>query len=281
MHVCRFRDRYSFLTRTEAFLARAEVENNMFLSLGGRPGAAARVLGDDAYLAAVEHDGEVVGCAVRTPPYKVIITRAESSVLACLIEDLAAAEPDLPSVFGPEPSVTEFARLWADRRGRALRRGMRQRLFEARTVMPLTRRPTGSLRAACTADQDILAVWSAAFTADAHLTIQTEPLHEIRRRVAEGSLFVWDDARPVSMAAWAGRTSRGVRVNFVYTPPEHRHRGYASACVADLSQRLLDEGQSFCCLYADLDNPTSNKIYQAIGYQLVCDASDFHFSALP
>ena len=102
----------------------------------------------------------------------------------------------------------------------------------------------------------------------------------MRDRVHEGSVFIWDDGRRlVSMAAWSGRTPNGVRVNFVYTPPEYRRSGYASACVADLTQRLLNEGRAFCCLYTDLANPTSNKIYQTIGYRPVCEMSDFHFEA--
>jgi predicted GNAT family acetyltransferase len=94
-----------------------------------------------------------------------------------------------------------------------------------------------------------------------------------------GSLFLWEHERPVSMAGWAGRTEWGGRVNFVYTPPEHRYNGYATACVAALTRRLLDEGQTFCCLFADLSNPTANAIYQRIGYRAVCDLSDYILSA--
>jgi predicted GNAT family acetyltransferase len=70
-----------------------------------------------------------------------------------------------------------------------------------------------------------------------------------------------------------------VRVNYVYTPPELRGRGYASACVASLTEQLLDEGHALCCLYTDLSNPTSNKIYQASGYRPVCDAAEYHLGA--
>jgi predicted GNAT family acetyltransferase len=58
-----------------------------------------------------------------------------------------------------------------------------------------------------------------------------------------------------------------VRINFVYTPPAHRGRGYASACVAALTRRMLDEGRRYCFLFTDLSNPTSNGIYRAIGYE--------------
>src|SRR5438045_3645778 len=82
----------------------------------------------------------------------------------------------------------------------------------------------------------------------------------------QGPLFVWRDPQPVSMAAWAGQTPRGVRVNMVYTPPELRRRGYASAAVSTLTKKLLDAGRKFVFLFTDLSNPTSNKIYQKMGY---------------
>ncbi len=75
------------------------------------------------------------------------------------------------------------------------------------------------------------------------------------------------------MAAWAGRTPNGLRINYVYTPPELRGRGYATACVAALSRALLEAGNRYCCLYTDLANPTSNAIYRRIGYRPVCDAA--------
>ena len=79
----------------------------------------------------------------------------------------------------------------------------------------------------------------------------------------------------MSMAGWAGRTARGVRVNFVYTPPEHRRRGYATACVARVTEQQLEEGRAFCCLYADLSNPTANSIYQRIGYRPICSVTSY------
>ena len=60
-------------------------------------------------------------------------------------------------------------------------------------------------------------------------------------------------------------------------PPAQRKRGYASACVATLSHLLLNRGYEFCMLYTDLTNPTSNAIYQAIGYEPVIDSTMYRF----
>ena len=79
------------------------------------------------------------------------------------------------------------------------------------------------------------------------------------------------------MAGFSGATPNGIRVNLVYTPPEYRKKGYATSCVAALSQTLLDQGRKYCFLFTDLANPTSNHIYQTIGYQPVCDMNDYWF----
>ena len=100
----------------------------------------------------------------------------------------------------------------------------------------------------------------------------------MRARLKAGSLFVWDDDGPVSMASWSGRTRNGVRVNLVYTPRERRSRGYATACVAALTERLLAEGKQYCCLFTQLANPVSNRIYQRIGYRAVCDFTDIQWA---
>jgi predicted GNAT family acetyltransferase len=80
------------------------------------------------------------------------------------------------------------------------------------------------------------------------------------------ALLVWEDSVPVCMAGCLGPTPNGITILSVYTPPEHRGRGYASACVAALTQRLLERGRRRVFLSTDLSNPTSNAIYQRIGY---------------
>jgi len=271
--VHRFKEPKAFLAHAEPFLRAEAAENVLMLGICG-----SAHFDDSCYLATVVEDGAVVACALRTPPHSAVLTRADRQALELLATDLADKYQDLPAVAGPEPAVGDFARLWSARTGEAAEPAMRMRVFEARRVVqPPT--PAGRFRAATEADLPILAPWMAAFVEEAGLDERSGPDDVARERIREGSLFVWEDAQPVSMAAWAGRTGRTVRVNYVYTPPEHRGRGYASACVASLTQQLLDEGFAQCCLYTDLANPTSNRIYQAIGYRPVCDAAEYHLGA--
>lgn len=113
MKVHRFSQPQSFLARAEPFLVRAEVENSLMLSLG----SSGQIVSEDCYLATVDHGGEVVACATRTPPFKAVISRANQAALEPLVADLSAKYPRLPAVFGPEPTIDQFAALWAARVG--------------------------------------------------------------------------------------------------------------------------------------------------------------------
>lgn len=271
MHVDRFSGPEPFLQVAEPFLLRAEAENNFMLGLRD----IGNMFGADAYLAAVVDGGHVVACGMRTPPYKAIITSATSDALQWLVADIAERYPDLPEVLGPEPTVTQFADLWERRTHLPSTRGTQQRLFVIHQTPQWDSWPRGHLRPAEERDLPMLVAWTAALIAEAMPGDPTDPEKHAVRRMATRSVWIWENGRPVSMAGCAGRTARGVRVNYVYTPPERRRNGYATAAVARLTQQLFAEGQAFCCLYTDLANPTSNNIYQKIGYRPVCDLSNY------
>ena len=109
-----------------------------------------------------------------------------------------------------------------------------------------------------------------------HLTAQ----QQVEHLIDSGLLYVWESESGgiVSMAAKVyGDTPNGQRISLVYTAPKSRGKGYASSVVAFLSQNILESNKKFCFLFTDLKNPTSNKIYQLIGYKSICDFNQYHF----
>jgi predicted GNAT family acetyltransferase len=97
--------------------------------------------------------------------------------------------------------------------------------------------------------------------------------------VTKGEQFLWEDGgRPVSMAALRGWTRHGVRIAAVFTPREARGHGYASACVAALSNHALAAGRRFCALLTDMANPTSNRIYESVGYEKLYEPLRYAFA---
>ncbi len=137
----------------------------------------------------------------------------------------------------------------------------------------------GEMRLAADADWSLLIDWSLAFAADCGLPGTRE---EIERSVdfvlRRQSRYLWTDAgEPVSMAGTAGATPHGIRIGSVYTPPHHRGRGCATALVATLTQSMFAAGRRFCFLYTDAANPTSNAIYERIGYRYVGASAHHQF----
>jgi predicted GNAT family acetyltransferase len=155
------------------------------------------------------------------------------------------------------------------------------RVYALTRVMPAAPVP-GQMRRAGPGDRDLIMRWYRAFMVDTFGEAEARETDVARAAdnyltTSTRALYFWHDPEPVAMAAMAGTTPGGARIGAVYTPPEKRRRGYASALVAGLSQHMLDQGRRFCFLFTDLANPTSNHIYQAIGYEPVGDADEFLF----
>lgn len=292
MKLTRYAKASDFLKHARAPLEQEEAANGLLVGIAARVVENPDYYGNyPVYLATIDEGGELAAAAVRTPPHNVIVYSAhdqDPQPLSLILNDLLnfTAQSPADSPAGRIPGVTAhadiaqaFTELWSQRTGKPFELSFRQRIYELRAVT----RPegmAGHLRQARLADLTILAEWIYNFNFDAHLppVDMVEAWGLAERRIDAGDLFIWEDkGRPVSMAAKARPTSRGITVSLVYTPAELRGRGYASACVAALSQQLLDAGWEFCTLYTDLTNPTSNSIYQKIGYRPVCDSAEYRF----
>ena len=105
--------------------------------------------------------------------------------------------------------------------------------------------------------------------------VQEEADRGARLRIAEGDIYLWEDEQPVSTAMKTRPTRNGISVGLVYTPPELRRRGHASACVCELSRVLLESGWEFCALFVDLANVTARHVYERIGYAPICDYDEY------
>jgi len=281
MNLTTYPNASGFLAAATARLMQDEAKNNLILGVAGQV-RDGRSYGDDPpTFLTVDVDGEIVAAAIRTPPYPLILHCEEDhrKVLEVLADHLLTTDPRLPGVNGEAGIATAFAELWTRRACTRAEIAMRLRVYCLREV----ERPVGvpgRMRLALEEDVDLLAEWMAGFHAEAVPgDPPSDPREVVLRFMASGTLVVWDHDRPVSLAGSSRGSENGATLSAVYTPPEQRGNGYASACVAALSQRLLDEGNAFCTLYADLANPTSNKSYQRVGFCPVADCAMYTFTA--
>lgn len=269
-----------FLARAHHWLLEQEDRHNLILSLAyarARRAASEGAEPDGAYFGTVERDGAVVGCVVRTAPHKVLVTELPEASAPAVAASLAEAFDSIPAVLGAAAAAKAVAAAWVVERGGAWRPGLEQRIYRLDAVEHPAGVP-GALRVATEDDVDLAVAWGEGFARDAGQQFATRRA-TVEGWIEHGGLFLWEDDEPRSIAVAQGRTPNGVRVGYVYTPHESRRRGYASACVAAVSERMLAHGVSFCVLYTDLSNPTSNAIYQRIGYRPIADVRDVNVVA--
>ena len=260
-----------FLQRAESWLLASEAEHNLHLSLAyARRDAGAT--GADVLFGTVEQDGDLVGCVIRTPPHKVLITSMPPEAAPDIVGPVAELYDEIPAVLGPADSAVAVASAWTALKGGGWETGMQQRIYRLDQVEPVRPVP-GAMRLATMDDLELLTDWGTGFARDAgHAFLLAR--EQVNRMIERQDLHIWQDESPASMPVAQGATPNGCRIGYVYTPRELRGRGYASALIARLSQRMLDSGMTFCVLYTDLGNPTPNAIYQRIGYNAICDVRD-------
>jgi predicted GNAT family acetyltransferase len=233
---------------------------------------------DQPLLCTVQDGNEIALVAIQTMKTTMIVSRGDPEAIDCLADALAQRRWPGRFLVGVVPCVEQLTMQYAALSGRARSLAVRLRVFQLNSVTWPTPVP-GAMRLCDPQDRQILATFIAGFERDIGEVSHEAPLTRADRLIADRRIFFWTDAggHPVATAGWAGPTPNGIRVNFVYTPPELRGRGYASNLVARLSQRLLDEGRRFCFLFTDLANPVSNSIYQKLGYRMVSDSERWGF----
>lgn len=230
-----------------------------------------------------DSDGDLVGAAFCTPPFPISVSALPTGAMAAVADHLVATGVRPKGASGIRPEVEAFVAAWTDRTGIGPAARMDQRLYRLADLKPPTDVP-GSPVIADRTDAELVADWRQAFAAEsgAHQGDQSraDVVRQVRDSIEFGTpQFLWHvDGRPVSYAS-ATRPGAGMsRIGPVYTPPQFRRNGYGTAVTAAASQWALTQGAEHVLLFTDLANPTSNAIYQRIGYVPVAEALDVTFT---
>jgi uncharacterized protein len=274
-----------FLNAVGSFLEAREAENNLLFGICRMIRTAPQLFVDEppTFASVTGGDGRVVAATLRTPPWNQVLSWVDDPDAAvALVDHLRPG--NLPGIVGPKAPAARFAAAWTDATGQPARIAMAERIFRLERVIAPERPAAGAWRIVEARDRDLIARWLVAFHDEA--TADAPPIADpagVADRVVNrvGRIgYVWEDGgEVVSLVGAGGETPHGIRIGPVYTPPDRRSRGYASALTAAASQDQLDRGRQFVFLFTDLANPTSNKIYQAIGYEAVCDVDQYRFAA--
>jgi GNAT superfamily N-acetyltransferase len=233
--------------------------------------------------------GTVDGAALRTPPFSLVTSELRPDAATGFVDGWLARDHELNGANGPPATARALAAAWCRRTGGLSSCTREMAMHTLTEVTDPPRVPAGRLRSADPGERELLIEWWRAFEREAHLTHgdRADLAHgdraatNVEARLGDGGLFVWDDDGPVSLVAVSPSVARVGRIGPVYTPPEHRRRGYAAMAVADVSRRALAGGARACMLFTDLANPTSNKIYAEVGYRRIAGWEEHVFTREP
>jgi predicted GNAT family acetyltransferase len=222
--------------------------------------------------------GPVSGAFMQTYDFPAFLTSMTSEAAAELAAELAAAGHKVPGVNAERQAAEAFEAAWRQRTGDAATVHAHMRLYRLGRLTPPEPPPDGAPRVAGDQDRDLLIEWFEAFAREVDDPPGQDQAAAVDDRLGYGGVTVWEAAgAPVSLAG-VTRVTRGMaRVAPVYTPPPLRGRGYAGAVTAVVSQGALDAGATEVVLYTDLANPTSNSLYQRLGYRAVEDRLALYF----
>jgi len=274
------KDVSEFLKANEESLLKAESEHNLILGLANR---LDRGLGgsEDAMLLSVLRNSEAVGQAIQVGNTRPLaISRMDPESARALVEFLIEQNVPLTGVTGPIESSQAFADSWQELTNRTSTLVMHLGVYELERVsFPV---PDGrSLIPISAVSSDLSMEYIRGFVAECFPN-EEDPNRRVvdieNQQRRNETLFFWKgaaDIQPVSMASNSRETRNGATISLVYTPPEFRGMGHASRIVAALSDRCLKSGKKFCNLFTDLLNPTSNSIYQKIGYRKIGESKHF------
>ena len=234
-------------------------------------------------MATVTDDEKIFLTALMTPPFGITLYATDNlidnKVLNCLVDGLEVAGISVPRVMSEKELATAFATIYTEKFGLDSEVRMNLRIYELVEVNPEIPQ-VGSLRLLSEKDMAYFPYWVEAMHTVAFDTQREvgDDLEPYLRSVNSGNDYVLEvDGTPVTMAKISREMEDVCGIAMVFTPPYFRGRGYASSIVAKVSQVGLDRGFKKCVLYTDLSNPTSNSIYQKIGYVPLCDSVEIKF----
>lgn len=271
----------NFIKNVEPVLLEKEAEHNLIIGLLNRL-MQGEINADNCFMAVFEKNEQFKYILLQTPPYNLIVGTskgADSSEIPTLIKHLKEKNLEFPGVTAISEIAKVFAASWeANYRSKSV-------IIQSQGIYQLEKLKgcklaDGQMRVAVDKEIDTIAEWIEEFyKSTPHKYSREECIKLAKDMIKKKIVHVWENgAELVSMAAKNRETKNGYVISCVYTPPNRRGHGFATSVVHQLSVRILQE-KKFCFLYTDLSNPTSNYIYQQIGYQFVKESAMYYLSS--
>ena len=285
MQVSFYNNPCDFLNKCGTYLKQNEAEHSLILTECQKAEQKTqRGEKDKTRFISLFDGGTFVLAAILAPARNLILSKSSHAGVEKLAEILADKKFSFSSINGVDNTAVVFLNKWSQLTGQKSVAKQQRKSYVLKKALPSPSSVIGELRFVGSENIDIIAAWIPSYFSEtlpkAERINREKALERARELVKEGSVAVWVvKGKPVSMAT-VSEINNAARIKFVYTPPEQRGHGYASAVVANLSRMQLDQGKEICCLSASAQNPVSNSIYEKLGYTLVGHSVFYRLSTI-
>ncbi|AZB42666.1 GNAT family N-acetyltransferase [Bacillus sp. FJAT-42376] len=266
-----------------SFLETQEIENNVALGILLDKNSSSL---QPIHMSMIRKDGEPIAVLLQTHPKQVLVSAKaglEEEDLLLAGKRIAQVYRSVPGLLG-EKTVTEtLAKRIASLTGKRAYTAIEQRLHKLTEIEKTGNPGTGKKVLLTSEHRPLISQWVFDFCQEVNeQATMFEADEKADEMIRKKSLYGWaDEGEIVSMANWSRPTKTNVNINYVYTPPAHRKKGYATECVMELTEQMLASGFETVSLFTDQANPTANKIYAEIGYKPVQDFAKILFEEKP
>ena len=274
MKVNQYSHASEFLDVTSDHLMKNETANSIIYSYAVNQTKGIESARSTRFYAVVEDDRPLLP-AMFTPEVWPLLTEGPDEAARLLARYLFAKHPTITGVTGPKDASLAFADEWEGLSRCDLEIHHNTRLYDCNIVADI-KLAEGNGRQATLDDFELVKKWRYAFREDANAPLGTND-SQIADHLKQGRYYFWVTDQPVSMALYVRETGNTGMIGVVYTPPEYRNHGYATAVTTTVTRVILNGGKKYATLYTDLDNPTSNSIYMKIGYRPIMDSTVWKF----
>nr|WSY53757.1 GNAT family N-acetyltransferase [Streptomyces sp. NBC_00886] len=222
----------------------------------------------------LQQAGEVRATFYRLSPRALGLSPLTPEQADSLAARLVALGHSPSRVSADHGTATAFAEAWQRHTGATPKlRDTRLRLYRLGTLTPPEPPPAGRGRVLGDQDLEEVMFWCGEFAEAVGEVVTVDADSWADTRYADKRYTLWEtpDGTPVSIAGMNPLIGGQIQVDVVYTPAHLRGRGYAAAVSAEVSRAALAAGAKDVVLFADLSNPTSNALYQRLGYRTLTD----------
>jgi GNAT superfamily N-acetyltransferase len=262
-----------FLSRCESWLLeRSDVHNTMYSS-ASLIRRECPVFTGPYWFGAIEDDsGDIVACGSHNLPDGLCISEIPESMLDAVHRSLVDAVGVPHRIMAPQTTAEYLAERCSDTSKVCGRFQARWHLYRLDNLIWPVKDIPGQLRKGRNEEADLISRWGRAFGEEQPAPVDVSEF--MLRKLSEGDLYVWDNSGAKTILSLSGRAGKGIQISGVYTPPEFRGGGYASAAVAALSYAELSNGRDFLVLNVIDGNP-AEALYQRLGYRRIGSSDCF------